>query len=81
MESWRKVREQKEKEGREERERRCRNTVLITKRRKGAGKGKEIEDWIKDKFGKREIKIMKGMENKEAPKVFFRCRREKGKEV
>lgn len=69
---WREENMRKEM-GKEERVKRWKATVLIIKRGKKAGKGKDLED----KLGKREIKIVKGLENKEAAKMFSRSRGER----
>lgn len=40
-------------------------------------KEREIKEWVKDKFNRKDIKIVKGIENKESVIVFFRTRKEK----
>lgn len=58
-----KRKEEKRKKERDERKRKWRDTLLIVMRGKGIRRGREIEEWIKDKLVKREVKITKEIEN------------------
>lgn len=60
-----------EKNIREERERYVRKTALIIKCGRNSKNRGDLELCIKEKIGKREIKILVGAENKEAAKVYF----------
>lgn len=62
-----------------EKEERSEEGSVNNKKGEKAKKKKKIEEWVKDKLRKGEFKIVKGLESKEAVKVFFRSRREFGR--